>query len=104
MSKKEMIREFLGKLEDNPGLCVKFDIAMDDVGRIKKFLDETELSDDDLKGVSGGAQSDVESELLHQAVELMRRIMFLAIIYFIFGKIYQCNRNICEISFCKWLH
>lgn len=57
MSKKEMIRDLLLQLEKDPGLCAKLGIAMDDVGRIKKLLDETELSDDDLKNISGGTSN-----------------------------------------------
>lgn len=57
MSKKEMVRELLVQLEEDPGLCAKLGIAMDDVSRVKKLLDETELSDDDLKNVSGGTSN-----------------------------------------------
>lgn len=57
MSKKEMVRELVAQLEEDPGLCAKLGIEMDEVGRIKKLLDDTELSDDELKDVSGGSSN-----------------------------------------------
>ena len=57
MNKKEGLMKLLSQLEKDSGLCSQIGVSKEDVERCQKILADQELSDDDLKSVSGGVSN-----------------------------------------------